>query len=229
MGWSGVELFYTPGSPHCRAVLMCVSALKMDVELTKLDMYQKYEHKKPWFVNMNPQHTVPTINDNGFILWESRAILCYLVNKFAEGDPSKQSLYPTDPELRANVDRLLYFDNGTLYRNIVDYFHPQLMSGEAPDEKRANALKQSLDYIDIFLDKSRYCAGDHLTIADFSILASVTQLEGMDYKVSSYPNLFKWVQRLKKELPYYESCNTAGIEMFRTWAKSKSSFSTQSK
>ena len=89
------------------------------------------------------------------------------------------------------MDRLLYFDNGTLYKNIVDYFvsdeddgdngaeqpyvnfypykdgrlttlidfhdgflqHPQLMSGEDPDERKANALKQSLDYIDIFLDK----------------------------------------------------------------------------
>jgi len=240
--WTGIELYYTPGSPHCRAVLMCVAALELEVELTKLDMYQKYEHKKPWFVNMNPQHTVPTINDNGFILWESRAILAYLVNKYAGDWPDKRSLYPTEPEMRANVDRLLYFDNGTLYKNIVDYFHPQLMSGEAADERKANALKQSLDYIDIFLDKTSYCAGDQLTIADFSILASVTQLEGMDYRISSYPgnlppglpatvypNLCKWVQRMKAELPYYESCNAAGIQQFRAWAKNKKSYSTKGK
>lgn len=225
--WTGIELYYTPGSPHCRAVLMCVAALELDVELTKLDMYQKYEHKKPWFVNMNPQHTVPTINDNGFVLWESRAILAYLVNKYAGDD--KRSLYPTEPEARANVDRLLYFDNGTLYKNIVDYFHPQLMSGEEADERKANALKQSLDYIDIFLEKTAYCAGDQLTIADFSILASITQLEGMDYRITSYPNLCKWVQRMKSELPFYESCNAAGIQQFRAWAKSKKSYSTKGK
>jgi len=53
MGWSGIELYYTPGSPHCRAVLMCIKALDLDVDLIKLDMYQKYEHKKPWFVKVN--------------------------------------------------------------------------------------------------------------------------------------------------------------------------------
>ena len=106
------------------------------------------------------------------------------------------------------------------YCDLSTFQHPQLMSGEDPDERKANALKQSLDYIDIFLDKvsnhsnvmlyglypfsaihhllylysitfafhqSSYCAGDQLTIADFSILASVTQLEGMDYRITSYP------------------------------------------
>jgi len=152
----------------------------------------------------------------------SRAILCYLVNKYGQDNPDKARLYPAEPEQRAFVDRLLFFDNGTLYKNIVDYFHPQLMSGEEPDERKANALKQSLDYLDLFLEKTPYVAGAHLSIADFSILASVTQLEGMEYKINSYPNLYKWVAKLKTELPYYESCNTAGIEMFKTWAKSKS-------
>ena len=61
------------------------------------------------------------------------------------------------------------------------------MSGEEPDERKANALKQSLDYLDLFLEKTPYVAGAHLSIADFSILASVTQLEGMEYKINSYP------------------------------------------
>ena len=49
---SSVCIVDIPGSPHCRAVLMCIKALNLDVDLIKLDMYQKYEHKKPWFVKV---------------------------------------------------------------------------------------------------------------------------------------------------------------------------------
>ena len=48
--------------------------------------------------------------------------MCYLVNKHAGSNPDKQSLYPTDPEQRANIDKLLFFDIGSLYKNVVDYF-----------------------------------------------------------------------------------------------------------
>ena len=40
-----------------------------------------------------------------------------------------------------------------MIKKYISFQHPQLMSGEDPDERKANALKQSLDYIDIFLDK----------------------------------------------------------------------------
>ena len=38
---------------------MCIKALDLDVDLIKLDMYQKYEHKKPWFVKVNDLDFVP--------------------------------------------------------------------------------------------------------------------------------------------------------------------------
>ena len=43
--------------------------------------------------------------------------------------------------------------------------------------------------INLKVVQSSYIAGDQLTIADLSILASVTQLEGMDYRITSYPSV----------------------------------------
>lgn len=52
----------------------------------------------------------------------SRAILAYLVNKYGKDD----QIYPKDPQKRAVVDRMLYFDIGTLYKSMVDYFVSRL-------------------------------------------------------------------------------------------------------
>lgn len=59
---------------------------------------------------MNPCHTLPVIDDDGFVLWESRSIMQYLCNQYAPDS----TLYPRDFAKRATVDRLLYFDLKTL-------------------------------------------------------------------------------------------------------------------
>ena len=60
---------------------------------------------------MNEAGQVPVIDDDGFKLGESRAIIQYFCNKYV---PDSE-LYPKDPKKRAQVDRLLYFDAGTLF------------------------------------------------------------------------------------------------------------------
>ena len=51
---------------------------------------------------------------------------------------------------------------------------------------KANVHQKSLEYIDLFLGETSYYAASYLAIADFSILASVTQLEEMEYKIINH-------------------------------------------
>lgn len=81
--------------------------------MTSVNLFAKDQLKED-FVKLNPQHCIPTLQDGEFVLWESRAIATYLVTKYGTND----DLYPKEPCQRALVDRLLYFDMGTLYNRI---------------------------------------------------------------------------------------------------------------
>lgn len=59
----------------------------------------------------NPLHTVPTLEDGDFYLFDSHAINSYLVSKYGKTD----SLYPKDLQKRAIVDQRLHFDSGILF------------------------------------------------------------------------------------------------------------------
>lgn len=77
-------------------------------------MYKK-EQLKEEFMKINPRHTVPTLDDNGFILTESRAIAIYLAEKYF---PIGHQLYPQDIKQRARINQLLQFDCCILYPRI---------------------------------------------------------------------------------------------------------------
>jgi glutathione S-transferase len=105
-----IDLYYLPASAPCRSAMMVARVLGLEVNLKLVDLMAG-EQMKPEFLKINPQHNVPTIDDDGFYLNESRVICTYLIQKYAKDD----TLYPKDAAKRALVDQRLYFDMGTLY------------------------------------------------------------------------------------------------------------------
>lgn len=171
----------------------------------------------PEFLKMNPQHTIPTMDDNGFILWESRAIMAYLVNAYGRDD----SLYPRNPRLRAVVDHRLNFDQGTLFLRYLNLYAPILFRGEEYNEDNAAKLDEALGWLNVMLEGKVFVAGDNMTIADITIVVTLTNLDAFNYDFSAHENVSKWFERTKKALePYgYKDIDEAGAQVLASFLK----------
>lgn len=160
-------------------------------------------------LQINPQHTIPTLDDEGFALWESRAICIYLIEK-----SGKEKFFPKDPKKRAIVNQRLYFDMGTLYQKFADYYYPQLFAKAPADTEKFKAMETAMGFLDTFLGGHKYAAGDELTVADFSLVATVSSYDCAGFDLSKYPNVAKWFELCKETVPGY-SINQAGLNEFK--------------
>lgn len=193
---------------------MLAKALNVRLNLKPLDLMHKKEHLTPEFLKINPQHTIPTLVDNEFALWESRAILGYLVEKYGKND----SLYPKDPKKRAVVNQRLYFDMGTLYQRFADYYYPQMMAKLPADPEKLKKAEEAVELLDGFLANSTYAAGDKITIADYSLIASFSTFDVAGYDYSRFENVSRWYELCKTTLPGIE-VNNDGLEIMKGWLK----------
>ncbi|XP_034244110.1 glutathione S-transferase 1-like [Thrips palmi] len=211
-----IDLYYIAGSAPCRGVLITAKAVGVDLNLKETNL-MKGEHMTPEFIKMNPQHTVPTLDDNGLYLWESRAIQMYLADKYGKDS----SLYPKEPEKRALVNQRLFFDMGTVYQRFGDYAYPQMFGGAPKDEEKLKKLEEALGFLNTFLEGSKFVAGDNITIADHSLLSSVSTIEATEVvDLTKYPNVSRWLADCKSKVDSYQEVNGDGAEHFGQWFKS---------
>lgn len=160
-------------------------------------------------LQINPQHVIPTLVDNGFALWESRAIIVYLIEKYGKND----SLYPKDPKARAVVNQRLYFDMGTLYQKFADYYYPQVFAKQPADPEKFKAIETAMGFFETFLTGSEYAAGSQVTAADIALLATISSYDVAKFDLTKYSNVSRWYELCKKTVPGWET-NWAGCKEF---------------
>lgn len=198
----GIIFYFHPLSPPSRAVNMVARHLGVPLQPRMVDL-MKGENKTEEYLRVNPGGQIPTIIDKGFILWESKAILCYLASRYDESG----QLYPKDLRQRARVDMFLHLDGSRIFPSIQQYMLPQIMGNE-PSNEGLEKAKSSLQLLDKLLDDRKYLVSDHPTIADLSLVCTVTFLETFDnFSLDDFANVQAWVEQLKKELTYYDQAN----------------------
>ena len=207
-----LTLFYLPACPSCRSVRMLCRDLGIEVQLKHVDL-SKREQMTPEFLAMNPFHTVPVLVDDqtGLTLYESRAVMAYIVNKYAPDS----GYYPSDAVKRALVDKWLYLICGTIVPSSRPAFRLLYTGGDPHSDVEAmNQMKEKFQTVDEILGKqgTKYVAGDHKTIADFDLLIAVDHpLMLLDLKLPEYPNIHKWYTNLTGEMSFYDEVSVQPV------------------
>jgi len=154
-------------------------------------------NKTPEYLGMNPTGLVPTIDDDGFTLWESHTIVRYLAAKHGAG-----TLWPTDLKMRADAER--WMDWAFTFQNAMRNVFWGLI--RTPPEKRdmkaiEEGRRKSIELLAIpesVLANRRFMTGERFTMGDIPLGCEVQRYMRVPIERPKFPNVDAYFERLRQ-------------------------------
>jgi len=158
-------------------------------------------NKTPEYLKMNPTGLVPTIEDDGFVLWESHTVVRYLAAKHGMG-----SLCPS--ELRARADAERWMDWAFTFQGAMRNVFWGLI--RTPPEKRdpkaiEEGRKKSIELLAIpesVLSKQPYLSGSAFTMGDIPFGCELQRYMRVPIERPTFPNVHAYFERLRERPAY---------------------------
>jgi maleylacetoacetate isomerase len=160
------------------------------------------EHREADFLATNPQATVPVIDDDGTILWQSLAIIDYLDARFP-----LPRLIPAEPVARARVQALaqlivceMHPLNNLRVRN---YLRDELKLDKAQASRwYKHWIAEGFASLEALVRRfsgGAYCYGDAVSVADVCLVPQIYNARRFDTDLAPYPTLVRIADRLRGE------------------------------
>jgi glutathione S-transferase len=188
-------------SVNVQKVLWCCEELGLAYERVDAGRYFGVVDT-PAFRALNPNGLVPTIDDDGFVVWESNTIVRYLAARHAAG-----SLWPTDPRARADADRWMDWTNASLWPALVPLFRAFYRTPEAARDAAAiEAARQEaiaeMRILDAHLAGAHYVGGAVFTMGDIAVGCAAWRWFAMPIQRPALPALQRWFDTLAERPAY---------------------------
>lgn len=194
-----MKLYFHPMSGNSRRALLVAAHLDVPLERVVVDLTKGEQRGAP-HLHRNPNGRVPVLEDDGLLLWESRAIMQYLSDK-----TPGQTLLPTDPWGRAEVNRWLFWCAAHMAPAntilVQENFVKELMGRlkDPAELARGEALfAQYAQILDAHLAGRTWVALDRVTLADYSLAAGFALAGPARLPVADYPNVRAWFGRVQE-------------------------------
>lgn len=156
----------------------------------------------PQYRNLNPNGLVPTIEDEGFVLWESNAIVRYLAAKHSAG-----KIWPEDLKVRAEADKWMDWQATTFWPAFRPLFWNLVRT--PVDQRDQKAMEESrlrtteiLGYLDAHLKNRPFVAAEALTMGDIPMGCAIWRWMSILIERPDQPNLKRWFDSLAQRPAY---------------------------
>jgi len=188
-----LKLHYHPLSTYSRRVLIALGEKHIPFEPVVVEMEAR-KHRGPAYLTLNPYGRVPTLEDEGLVLYESTAILNYL-----EAKHPSPALVPTDLRDRALVDMHMKLCDLQMTRQAGTIIFPKRFLPKdrwnvAAMSAAKAEIEKHLGILDAELRGKTYLVAEQFTLADLCYLPFVEFLPLME--IEAPPNIAAWVERL---------------------------------
>jgi glutathione S-transferase len=204
-----ITLYYGSGSPYAWRAQLALEHKALPYE-RKVLSFSAGDTRKPEFIALNPRHTVPTLVDGDFVLYESNAITAYLDDAYpGSGAP----LFPGDAKMRATVWRLM-MEVDNYVDKAIDGVTTYAFSTKPEERDPAKLVEARKAASEEFARMARYLSGDFLvgplSAADFSLYPMVAFMYRARVKLPDFdadgllsPELRRWKERIEA-LPFFD-------------------------
>ena len=194
-----LKIWGRANSVNVQKVLWCCAELGVDYD--RVDAGGPFGVvDTPEYRRRNPNGLVPTIDDDGFILWESNAIVRYLATKH------RSNLWPADPQLRAQADQWMDWSHtfwGALRTGFLGLIRtPPEQRNDAAIAESLRMTGELLQRVDDHLRSRPYLTGDEFTVGDIPIGCAIWRWMGMPIERPARPHVLKWFERLGERPGY---------------------------
>jgi glutathione S-transferase len=188
-----IKLHYHPLSTFARRVRIQLIEKRIPAELVIVDMAAR-AHRSPAYLRLNPYGRVPTLEEDGFVLYESTAILEYL-----EVTHPAPPLVPADPRGRALVVMHMKLCDLQLARPTgIIIFPKRFLPKERWDEKAMGQAKteieKHLEIVEAQIQGKEWMVGDRYGLVEVCYTPFVEFLPLME--ITPPPAVAAWCARM---------------------------------
>ena len=200
-----LKIWGRKNSINVQKVLWCCAEL--DLRYERVDAGGKFGvNNSPEYLAMNPNGLVPTIEDDGLILWESNVIVRYLSRRHGKG-----TLWPDDDKVCADADRWMEWYSTTLWGSLRPVFLNLVrLAPEKRDmalaEKSRKKMADNLKMVEDNLANRQYVAGDAFTMGDIPMGVALHRWFMLPIERPGYPRLAAYYDRLKQRPGFAQHC-----------------------